>query len=63
MNIKQLGGKESLEDVSNLGDKMMYDKLVDMKKIKNGIEIAKIHLLKTANILEDLQNKINGGIK
>ena len=42
---------------------MMYDKLVDMKKIKNGIEIAKIHLEKTVNILEDLQNKINGGIK
>ena len=42
---------------------LIYDELVDMKKIKNGIEIAKIHLLKTANILEDLQNKLNGGIK
>ena len=63
MDIKQLGGKESLEDVSNHGAGMMYDKLVDMKKIKNGIEIAKIHLEKTVNILEDLQNKINGGIK
>ena len=44
-------------------EKMMYDKLVDMKKIKNGIEIAKIHLEKTVNILEDLLNKLKEGLK
>ena len=63
MDIKQLGGKESLEDVSNHGAGMMYDKLVDMKKIKNGIEIAKIHLEKTVNILENLLNKLKEGLK
>ena len=40
----------------------MYYKICPIK-IKNGIEIAKIHLLKTANILENLLNKLNGGIK